>query len=210
MRTIFAWCCQMACHLLGWMLLSDLSSLSLISGSRPDGWKLSLGMQRTFRAGNLIREKASWFDAAAFAGSSWCLHFSGVVNVDFIACEPILLVLIRKRGVHKVCHISVGTGITTANYRTISMLGRELAVCGAGLLDDIRSVLLLAFIFINPFTSRIPLSLCLFRYLGIILSLICCIKLHWGRVPIALLKVRHTYVRIFWQFGHHEIDDLGA
>ena len=208
MRAILAWCCQMACHLLGLMLLSDLSSLSLISilrtlSSSLDGWKLSIGMQRTFRAGNLIRENASWSDAAAFAGSSWCLHFSGVVDVDFIACEPILLVLIRKRGVHKVCHISVGTSITTAHYRTFSMRSRELAVCGAGLLDDIRSVPLLAFIFINPFTSGIPLSLCLFRYLGIILSLVCCIKLNGGRITGTLLKVRHTHVRIFRQFGHH-------
>ena len=156
----------------------------------------------------MVREKASWFDAAAFAGSSRCLHLGGVVNIDFIACEPILLVLIRQRGVHKVCHILVGMSITAPNDSTLSMFGRELAVRVAGLLDDIRSVLLLTFIFIDPFTSRVPLSLSIFRFLDI-LDIAYCIELHCLRVP-TLIKIRHTYVGILGQLGHHQIDDFGA
>ena len=136
------------------------------------------------------------------------MHLGGVVHVDFIACEPILLGLIRQRGVHKVCHILVGMSITATNDSTLSMFGRELAVRVAGLLDDIRSVLLLTFIFIDPFASRVPLSLCLFRLLDI-LDIANCIELHVLRVS-TFLKIRHTYVRILGQLRHHKIDDFRA
>ena len=212
MRTFFARCCQMACHLLGWMLLCAVFSLSLISvpwtlSSCLDSWKLSSGIQWALMTGSLVREKASLFHAAAFAGSGWSLHSGGIVNVDLIACEPILLVLIREWRIHKVCHISIGIAIAT-NYSTLSMFGRELAVRVSGLFDDIRSVLLLTLILINPFTSRISLSLNSiihsFRGGNFFTSWIDC---HWFRVP-TLFSIRHAYICILWQFGHHEIDYL--
>ena len=212
MRTFFAWCCQVACRLLGLMLLRCALSLSLISILWPlssclYSWKLCIGIQWTLWAG-LIREEASRFDAAAFARSSWRLHLGSIINVDFVACKPILLRLIRKRGVHKVCHIFVGISLTATNLSALSMFGREFTVRVAGLFDNIWSVLLLTSIFIDPFTSRIPLSLWFFRFLAFH-SLVYCIELLWFRVP-TLLKIRHAYVRIFWQLGHHEIDNLRA
>ena len=44
----------------------------------------------------MVREEASLFKAAAFTGPSRSLQFDGVIRLEVIASEPILLVLIWK------------------------------------------------------------------------------------------------------------------
>ena len=153
----------------------------------------------------MVREEASLFKAAAFTGPSRSLQFDGVIRLEVIASEPILLVLIWKLWIHEVCHISIGFSVTTTNYSAVfGHLCRELAVCISGLFDDIRSVVPLTLIIIDPSPPRWLLWLRFNQFL-VTFALSVKLNLMWFAT---LFEAWHSDVSVLCQFRHHEIDDL--